>query len=55
MQSWKLATSRRTGVHDIAPASDGRVWFSGQVSEWTSNAVFSFDPRTEHITVIRTA
>jgi virginiamycin B lyase len=32
MQSWKLATSRRTGIHDIAPAPDGGVWFSAQAS-----------------------
>lgn len=32
MQSWKLATSRRTGIHDLAPASDGGVWFSAQAS-----------------------
>lgn len=32
MQSWKLATSRRTGIHDVAPASDGGVWFSAQAS-----------------------
>jgi virginiamycin B lyase len=32
MQSWKLATSRRTGIHDVAPAPDGGVWFSGQAS-----------------------
>jgi virginiamycin B lyase len=32
MQSWKLATSRRTGIHDVAPAPDGGVWFSAQVS-----------------------
>jgi virginiamycin B lyase len=32
LQSWKLATSRRTGIHDVAPASDGGVWFSAQAS-----------------------
>jgi virginiamycin B lyase len=32
MQSWKLATSRRTGIHDLAPAPDGGVWFSAQAS-----------------------
>jgi virginiamycin B lyase len=32
MQSWKLATSRRTGIHDVAPAPDGGVWFSAQAS-----------------------
>ncbi|GAB3762498.1 hydrolase [Ramlibacter monticola] len=32
MQSWKLATSTRTGIHDVAPAPDGGVWFSAQAS-----------------------
>jgi virginiamycin B lyase len=32
LQSWKLATSKRTGIHDIAPAPDGGVWFSAQAS-----------------------
>ena len=32
MQSWKLATSRRTGIHDLAPAPDGGVWFTAQAS-----------------------
>jgi len=32
MQSWKLASSRRTGIHDVAPAPDGGVWFSAQAS-----------------------
>ncbi|HSV82371.1 MAG TPA: lyase [Ramlibacter sp.] len=32
MQSWKLATSRRTGIHDVAPAPDSGVWFSAQAS-----------------------
>lgn len=32
LQSWKLATSRRTGIHDLAPAPDGGVWFTAQVS-----------------------
>jgi virginiamycin B lyase len=31
-QSWKLATSRRTGIHDVAPAPDGGVFFSAQAS-----------------------
>jgi len=30
--SWKLATSRRTGIHDVAPAPDGGVFFSAQAS-----------------------
>lgn len=32
LQSWKLATSVRTGIHDLAPAPDGGVWFTAQAS-----------------------
>ncbi|WP_137895807.1 lyase [Ramlibacter sp. 2FC] len=32
MQSWKLSTARRTGIHDLAPAPDGGVWFTAQAS-----------------------
>jgi virginiamycin B lyase len=32
MQSWPLATPSRTGIHDVAPAPDGGVWFSAQRS-----------------------
>jgi virginiamycin B lyase len=32
LKSWKLATPRRTGIHDVAPAPDGGVWFSAQAS-----------------------
>jgi virginiamycin B lyase len=32
VQSWPLNTRQRTGIHDIAPASDGGVWFSAQAS-----------------------
>src|SRR5436853_612383 len=32
MQSWPLATPRRTGIHDVAPAPDGGVWFTAQRS-----------------------
>jgi virginiamycin B lyase len=32
LRSWPLKTSRRTGIHDIAPAPDGGVWFSAQAS-----------------------
>jgi len=27
MQSCPLATPQRTGIHDVAPAPDGGVWF----------------------------
>ena len=32
MQSWPIATANRTGIHDVAPASDRGVWFSAQAS-----------------------
>lgn len=32
MQSWPLGTSRATGIHDVAPAPDGGVWFTAQAS-----------------------
>jgi virginiamycin B lyase len=32
LQSWPLKASTQTGIHDIAPASDGGVWFSAQRS-----------------------
>ena len=32
LQSWPLATPRRTGIHDLAPAPDGGVWFTAQAS-----------------------
>src|SRR4051812_14265491 len=31
-QSWPLSAPRRTGIHDVAPAPDGGVWFSAQAS-----------------------
>lgn len=32
MQGWKLATPRSTGIHDVAPAPDGGVWFTAQAT-----------------------
>jgi virginiamycin B lyase len=32
MQSWPLKAPRRTGIHDVAPAPDGGVWFTAQAS-----------------------
>ncbi len=42
MQSWPLATPSRTGIHDVAPASDGGVWFSAQ----RSGHLGWFDPKS---------
>jgi virginiamycin B lyase len=32
MQSWPLRTPKRAGIHDVAPAPDGGVWFTAQAS-----------------------
>jgi len=32
LRSWPLGTPRRTGIHDVAPAPDGGVWFTAQGS-----------------------
>jgi virginiamycin B lyase len=48
LQSWPLATPHRTGIHDVAPAPDGGVWFTAQ----RSGELGWFDParaRTELI------
>ncbi|HET6599822.1 MAG TPA: lyase [Burkholderiaceae bacterium] len=41
MQSWRLMTPRRTGIHDLAPAPDGGVWFTAQ----RSGHLGWFDPK----------
>ena len=48
LQSWKLATQRRTGIHDVAPAPDGGVWFSAQAS----GHLGWFDPKTNRTDLI---
>jgi virginiamycin B lyase len=40
--SWPLNTEVRTGIHDVAPAPDGGVWFSAQ----RSGHLGWFDPRS---------
>ncbi|WP_428422475.1 virginiamycin B lyase family protein [Methylibium sp.] len=42
MQSWPLGTSQPTGIHDVAPAPDGGVWFTAQ----RSGHLGWFDPGT---------
>jgi virginiamycin B lyase len=42
LQSWPLGTPQRTGIHDVAPAPDGGVWFSAQ----RSGHLGWFDPKT---------
>ena len=42
MQSWPLKAAKPTGIHDVAPAPDGGVWFSAQ----RSGDLGWFDPKT---------
>jgi virginiamycin B lyase len=42
LQSWPLNTPRSTGIHDLAPAPDGGVWFTAQ----RSGHLGYFDPKT---------
>jgi virginiamycin B lyase len=42
MQSWPLATPKPTGIHDLAPAPDGGVWFTAQ----RSGHLGWFNPKT---------
>ena len=48
VRSWPLATPRPTGIHDVAPAPDGGVWFSAQ----RSGHLGWFDPKTGHAELI---
>ena len=52
MQSWPLRTPQATGIHDVAPAPDGGVWFTAQ----RSGHLGWFDPvsgRTELVALGR--
>lgn len=42
LRSWPLAAGKRTGIHDVAPAPDGGVWFTAQ----GSGHLGWFDPRS---------
>ena len=48
MQSWPLATPRRTGIHDVAPAPDGGVWFTAQ----RTGQLGWFDPKSARVELI---
>ena len=48
MQSWPLVTARRTGIHDLAPAPDGGVWFTAQ----RSGHLGWFDPQTGGVELV---
>ena len=47
-QSWPLNTPSRTGIHDVAPASDGGVWFTAQ----RSGHLGWFDPASGKVELI---
>jgi virginiamycin B lyase len=48
MRSWPLATRGRTGIHDVAPAPDGGVWFTAQ----RSGHLGWFDPASGRVELI---
>ena len=48
LQSWPLATPRPTGIHDLAPAPDGGVWFTAQ----RSGHLGWFDPKSARTELI---
>ncbi|MDB5880974.1 MAG: Twin-arginine translocation pathway signal [Ramlibacter sp.] len=48
MQSWPLGAPRRTGIHDVAPAPDGGVWFTAQAS----GHLGWFDPKSARTELI---
>lgn len=48
LQAWPLKTPQRSGIHDVAPAPDGGVWFSAQ----RSGHLGWFDPRTARVDLV---
>jgi virginiamycin B lyase len=48
MQAWPLNAPHRTGIHDVAPAPDGGVWFSAQ----RSGHLGWFDPKTAKVELV---
>ena len=48
LQSWPLRTAQRTGIHDLAPAPDGGVWFTAQ----RSGHLGWFDPASGHTELV---
>jgi virginiamycin B lyase len=48
LRSWPLATARPTGIHDVAPAPDGGVWFSAQ----RSGHLGWFEPQSGRVELI---
>ena len=48
VRSWPLATRQRTGIHDVAPAPDGGVWFTAQ----RSGHLGWFDPGSGNVELV---
>ena len=48
LRSWPLAAPQRTGIHDVAPASDGGVWFTAQ----RSGHLGWFDPASGRVELV---
>ncbi len=48
MQSWPLHVPQRTGIHDVAPAPDGGVWFTAQ----RSGHLGWFDPASGKVELV---
>jgi len=48
LQAWPLNAPQRTGIHDVAPAPDGGVWFSAQ----RSGHLGWFDPKSGKVELI---
>ena len=48
MQSWALQAPQRVGIHDVAPAPDGGVWFTAQ----RSGHLGWFDPASGRIELV---
>ena len=48
VRSWPLAARQRTGIHDVAPAPDGGVWFTAQ----RSGHLGWFDPSSGRVELI---
>jgi virginiamycin B lyase len=49
MQSWPLRTPGPTGIHDVAPAPDGGVWFTAQ----RSGHLGWFDPKSGRVELVK--
>jgi len=48
VRTWPLATRQRTGIHDVAPAPDGGVWFTAQ----RSGHLGWFDPASGKVDLV---